>query len=492
MRKIAVISIIIAGIAPLLHANDPVDLTESMKESLVYIEVSCVSWEQIQPWRQTAVTTVGSYACAVSSYEVLAPARPFANAVSVRARRYAQNEYIPATIKVIDYEYNLCLIELDKSALKPALKPIVFSDKYFKGKDLRAYWLSSGGHLTTARATLDRADVLFSNISYSKTLQYVLTNPSRSTGSGEVYCLDEDPIGIACWSSETEAGLIPAESIHRFLTESRAETYNGFGSPGFETTNLLDPAIRKFLKMPDEMRHGIYVSSVYTMGTGSSELTSGDVILAINKQTLNPYGRYLDDRYDRIGHEHLINKQHAGDKIVFDVWRSGKEESVEVSIRAIKTSEMLVPYYEYDRRPEYLVLGGFVFQKLTRDYMAMWGDGWQGKVPPHLYQYYQKMAFKPASERSDIVLLSYVLPTEMNIGYQQLGRLIVKSFNGKKIGSLRQVIEALTSDPESPFHVVEFELDSPSVVISKAQLQTANQQIMQLYGISQLSFIESK
>jgi hypothetical protein len=492
MRKNAIISIIIACVAPLLLAADPVDLTESMKESLVYVEVSSVSWEQIQPWKQTAVSTVGSYACAVGTNEVLAPAGAFANAVSVKARRYAQNEYIPATIKVIDYEYNLCLIELDKTALKPALKPLEFSDKYSKGKDLNAYWLSAGGHLTTARATLDRADVLFSNVSFVKTLQYVLTNPSRSTGTGEVYCLDAEPVGIACWSSDTEAGLIPAETINRFLAEARAETYKGFGAPGFETANLLDPAIRKFLKMPDELRHGIYVSSVYTIGTGSSELKPGDVILTIDKQSLNPYGRYLDDRYDRIGHEHLIGKQHVGDKIVFDVWRNEKEESIEVSVKTIKSSELLVPYYEYDRRPEFLVLGGFVFQKLTRPYMTMWGDGWQGKVPPHLYQYYQKMSFKPSPERSDIVLLSYVLPTEMNLGYQQLGRLVVKSFNGKEIASFQQIREALQVNPESPFHVVEFELDSPTVVIPKAQLSDANHQIQQLYGITQLSFIETK
>jgi hypothetical protein len=492
MRKNAIISVIIAGVAPLLLAADPVDLTESMKESLVYIEVSSVSWEQIQPWKQTAVTTVGSYACAVGPYEVLAPARPFANAVSVKARRYAQNEYIPATIKVIDYEYNLCLIELDKPSQRSELKPLSFSDKYNKGKDLRAYWLSSGGHLTTARATLDRADVLFSNVSFVKTLQYVLTNPSRSTGTGEVYCLDAEPVGIACWSSDTEAGLIPAEMINRFLMEAHAETYKGFGSSGFETMNLLDPAIRKFLKMPDEMLHGVYVSSVYTIGTGSSELKPGDVILAIDKQTLNPYGRFLDDRYDRIGHDHLISKRHAGDKIVFDVWRNEKEESIEVTVRAVKPAEMLVPYYEYDKRPEYLVLGGFVFQRLTRDYMTMWGDGWQGKVPPHLYQYYQKMSFKPTSERRDVVLLSYVLPTEMNLGYQQLGRLVIKSFNGKEISSFRQILEALVVTPESPFHVVEFELDSPTVVIPKAQLAASNQQIQQLYGITQLSFIETK
>ena len=490
MKINLIISIVIAGFTPLLLATSPADLTEPMKESLVYLEVSSVAWEQIQPWKQTSVSTVGTYACAVGPYEVLTIARPLANAVSVQARRYAQNEYIPATIKVIDYEYNLCLIQLDKDAVNPPLKPIEFKDKYIKGKDLRSYWLSSGGHLTSARATLDRADVLFSSTSFAKSLQYVLSNPSRSIGSGEVYCMDEDPIGIACWSSDTEAGLIPAESINRFLQEAHQSPDRGFGVPGFETANLLDPAIRKFLKMPDTLRHGVYVSSVYTMGTGSNELRPGDVILSIGQHTLNPYGRYLHDRYDRIGLEHLIGKEEVGDTINFNVWRNGKEESVDVVTRDIKAKDMLVPHYEYGRRPEYIVLGGFVFQKLTRDYMTMWGDGWQGKVPPHLYQYYRDHGFRPTDERRDIILLSYVLPTEINIGFQQLGRLVVKSFNGRTIGSFEDILAAMAASTDSPYHVVEFELDSPTVVIPKDRINQTNQQLMQSYGISQLAHID--
>lgn len=490
MRKNVIISIIIGALSPLLLANDALDLTEQMKESLVYLEVSSVGWEQIQPWKQTSVTTVGTYGCAVGPNEVLTVARPFINAVSVQARRYAQNEYIPASIKRIDYEYNLCLLELDNNAVTPPLRPIQFDDKFQKGKDLRAYWLSSGGHLTTARATLDRADVLFSNVSFVKTLQYVLSNPSRSTGTGEVYCIDQNPIGMACWNSDTETGVIPAESINRFLACARQTPYDGFGATGFETANLLDPAVRKFLKMPDTLSHGVYVTSVYTMGTGSSELKPGDVILSIDTKTLNPYGRYMDERYDRISFEHLIGKVQAGDTINFIIWRNGSEESLDVVVRNISANDMLVPHYEYDRRPEYLVIAGFVFQKLTRDYMTMWGDGWQGKTPPHLFQYYRDKAFRPTEQRKDIVILSYVLPADVNIGYQQLGRLVVKSFNGKEIMSFRDIVDAALIDSGSPFYVIDFELDSPSVVIPKERVNQTNQQIMQLYGITQLAYID--
>ena len=492
MFKNSIISIIITGFAPLLVAQDTADLTEAMKDSLVYLEISSVAWEPFQPWRQTAVTTVGAYASAVAPNKILTTAAPLINAVQVRARRYAQNEYIPAHIKVIDYEYNLCLIELETAALQSPLRPLEFSDKYIKGKDLQAYRLASECQIVTARATLDRADMLFSNISFVKTLQFVLTNPSRATGTGEVYCLEGEPIGLACWSSDTEAGLIPAETINRFLADVADPPFRGCGTVGFETSNLLDPAVRNYLKMPDDMRHGVYVSSVYKMGSGSSELAAGDVILRIDGQSINPYGRYLDPRYDRLGLEHLIAKNKVGDIVEFVIWRDGQEQSLKVEIKDINASQMLVPYYHYSRRPEYLVIGGFVFQKLTRDYMTLWGDGWQGKTPPHLYQYFRDQAFNPSEERRDIVLLSYVLPTETNLGYHQLGRLVVKSFNNIEISSLRQIVEAMSKQTESPFHTVEFELDWPTVVIPKALLDATNQQVSQLYGVQELSYIENQ
>ncbi|NLK41146.1 MAG: hypothetical protein GX298_03720 [Planctomycetes bacterium] len=153
---------------------------------------------------------------------------------------------------------------------------------------------------------------------------------------------------------------------------------------------------------------------------------------------------------------------------------------------------MLIPYYLYDKRPEYLVIGGFVFQTLTRDYMTLWGENWQGRVPPHLFWYFRENAFCPTDQRQDVVLLSYVLPTESNLGYHQLGQLVVKSCNGIEISSLSQMADVMKKTAESPFYAVEFELQSPTVVIPKAYLPMTNQMVKDLYGIPEISYIDKK
>ena len=117
---------------------------------------------------------------------------------------------------------------------------------------------------------------------------------------------------------------------------------------------------------------------------------------------------------------HLITSHKVGDDIVFDIWRDGAKQQLKVQAKNFDVGEMLVPYYEYGQQPEYVVTGGFVFQKLTRPYLTNWGKDWDGKVTPHLLHYLRDMAFKPTVQRREIVILSYVLPAQINLGYTDL------------------------------------------------------------------------
>lgn len=474
-----------------LPAAAEVDLTEPMKQSLVYLEISNSQYEQYQPWKQSPLSKDGGYGCAVGPNEVLTTAENVMNATFLQARTHGQNEYIPARVKVVDFEYNLCLLTLDAAALSKPLKPLQFKDLFPKGQRLDAYWLSAGGHLTSARSNLDRAEMRFSDISFVKNLQYLATNISRPYGDGEVCCFEDAVIGMACWGAGSDAGIIPAETINRFLSHSHEETYKGFGLVGFEVYNLLDPTMRRYLDMPETLNYGVYVNNVYHLGTGSGELKPGDVILSIDGQTLNPYGRYLHEEYDRLSFEHLILQKTDGEQIPFEIWRQGAKHTLQVTARNFKADQMLVPFYLYGQQPEYIVTGGFVFQKMTRDFLGMWGDGWAGKVPPHLYQYYRDHSFKPSEDRKDIVVLNYVLPSDINLGYQQLSRLIVSRLNNRKITSIKEFMDTLNTDTESPFFVIEFEMDTPKVIIPRDRLNLENIKISQMYGIPTPYHIEN-
>jgi len=486
-RNILILLIILASYCSAAAENNT-DLSNEMKKSLVYLNISTHSYNQIQPWKHMDITQTAGYGCAVAEDKVLTTANNVIDASFIKARRHGQNEFIPAKILVVDYESNLCLLQLDKAALSKPLKPIKFSEDYQKGAKLQSYWLSSGGHLTTARAYLDRTKVYRSVTSYASFLNYIAGNASSSASSARLYCMGNEAVGIACWANNNrkEVGIIPAEVINHFLTDFADGNYEGFGGVGFQTSDLLDPAVRQYLKMPDHLKHGVYVNKVNKLGTGSEELKQADVILAINNKSLNPYGRFLHEKFDRTGFEYLITASFVGDTMDFDVWRDGSKQQVKVKIRNFKASDMLVPYYQYDSQPEYIVTAGYVIQKLTRSYLALWGEDWGGKVPPHMYHYYRDLAFDPTEQRRDIVFLSYVLPADINLGYQSLRQVIISKFNGKEIAGISDIIEAQKLNPDSKYDVIEFEFDNPTVVIPRDQLQQANIRLAQNYGITKL------
>ena len=459
-------------------------IRDAMKESLVYLEISSYGYDQLRPWRNTDVAEKGGVGIAVGPYEVITPAWNLTDASLVKARRLGQNEYIPAKIRAIDYEIDLALVELEPNSLKNALKPVKFADKFQRGAKLNYYWLNSAGNLTSGQGYLDRAEVRRSPTSYASFLNYIVTNVSQETGIGQLYCDGSTPVGIACWTEDTtESGLIPAVVINSFLSNAKEPNYPGVPAVGFATQELLDPATRAYLKMPDTLKDGVLVTDVYNLGTGSDSLKSNDVILAIDGKDLDAYGKFQHRAYDRVFFHHLIVSHKISEEIDFDIWRDGARRQIKVPAKNFDVREMLVPWYEYGQQPQYVVTGGFVFAKLTGSYLSNWGKDWAGRVNPHLFHYLRDMAFKPTVQRRDVVILSYVLPAQINLGYNDLAQLVVVSFNGMPISRISDIVKAQRQNPDSEYDIVEFELDNPTVVIPRRQLPQADALITTNYVI---------
>ena len=463
------------------------DLSEKMKDSIVYLEISKQSYNLTEPWKQRNISESWACASAVGEYKVITTAESVANHTFLKVLRHGQNDFVGAKLLVVDYEANLCLIQLDPNELRTPLKPLIFDEEYKKGAEVDYYWLPSDNRMYNGRGYLDRVNVQQTRTSHAQYLCYVVTGASQRTEAGEIYCVGSASIGIACWSNTNkEVGLIPSETINRFLRSFEDGSYEGFGKVGFEITELLNPATRSFLKMPENLENGVYVTDVYNLGTGCQTIKRDDVILTIDGNAIDSYGRFIHPKYESLSFDYLITSKSAGDNISFEVWRDGEKTELHTKVKGFKASEMLIPYHEFDRQPEYIVIAGFVLQKLTYEYLTEFGRDTAGEAPSHLYHYYRDFAFKPTDERSDIIVLSYVIPTPNNLGYTGLGQMVVSKLNGIAISSIEDIAAAQKLNPESRFDVIEFELDSPVAVIEREQIQTDNMFVQQNYGITKL------
>jgi len=496
LNKTLLTIIIAAVLIPISNANaETYDIDKNfkqvIKQSLVHIDVTANRFENSQPWKRAQVNQLTGYGCAVGPYEVLTVAWCVRDATYIKVKAASQNEFVPAKVKVVDYESNLCLLTLDKNYLKNPLQPVEFTESFNKGRNVVSYRLTAAGHVKTGRGILDRADVNVSPLSFGRFLDYIVANAPKSSGRASLYCIDDKPIGLAHWAEvgTKETGLIPGVIINKFLKDAAENEYKGFPAVGFAAKKLIDPATRKYLKMPADLDQGVYLSKVHNLGTGAKELRRGDCILSIDGNSIDPYGKISHPTFEKIFYHHLISSHKADDKIKFTIWRDGKKMDLDVKAVPIDVEDMLIDFHEYDKQPEYIITGGYLIQKLSRPYMKIWGDNWEGKAPPHLYQYFRDKAFSPTKERQDIVVLSFVLPAEINQGYHAMGRQVITKINGMKINSFKEVPAALKAGMMSKFTTIEFEHDNPTVVIDRSKLDETDHFIAKRYGIQKLKNI---
>ncbi len=470
----------------------PEDLSNSLQPSCLFLTVTAQSYSQSQPWKPGDLITRDCCGTAVGENTVLTTAWNVREASDIKARRFGQNEFIPTRIKFVDYDSNLCLLELDKKVLGRPLKAVRFSKAYRKGATVTAYWLSQSGQVYTGRGFLDEAAVVRAATSFHDQLCFPVANVSKPGGAGQLYCLGTEPMGIAgqADSDKNQVRLIPGEVIERFLFDVADDKFVGIGAVGFEYDELLDPARRAYLKMPENLTHGCIIKDVYHLGTGSDVLKRSDVLLSIENFEINAYGRFRHPDYERLFLDYLITSRSVGDILAFEVWRDGQKQRLLVDVKPIITDDMLIPFSTFDRRPQYMVVGGVVLQQLTLPYMSQWGDNWSGKIDPHMLRYFDEQACKPTQKRRDIIILSFVLPHDINLGYQDVFQKVVKTYNGREIGSLADLLAARQDNPDSPYEVIELEMANPAIVLPRAQLPAADTEIQQRYGVRELQYIE--
>jgi hypothetical protein len=131
-----------------------------------------------------------------------------------------------------------------------------------------------------------------------------------------------------------------------------------------------------------------------------------------------------------------------------------------------------------------VVVGGLVFEELTRPYLMAWGD-WARRAPPRLLVAVDREPDEEETRR--VVILSSVLPDAANLGYQELRDQIVERVNGRPIGSLADLRQAFAS-PQGGFHVVELLAGQAAarLVLDAGEAEAAAERVREAYGVARL------
>jgi PDZ domain len=179
----------------------------------------------------------------------------------------------------------------------------------------------------------------------------------------------------------------------------------------------------------------------------------------------------------------IVERKFAGEKIKLKIWRERQEQGIEISLKRLTSYLMMANQYE--KRPEYLVFAGLVFQPLDRNLMNAFNPS--NDEVRYLYNYYaQEELYK---DRPEVVILTQILPDAINTHMGSFSGRVVDEVDGLKVRNLKDVADALKKEDGS-FFTFKLLGEGRPLVLERSKVPAAHARINAKYGVREDSYIE--
>jgi S1-C subfamily serine protease len=472
----------------------PASLSTQKQLALVRVNVTGQSYDYFRPWQKKAPFSKRALGAVLSKGRVLVTADLVANQNYVELERAETGEKTAAKVQVIDYEANLALLEPTEKTFLDGITPLEITGDTVVGDRLAAWQLEPTGALLATEGLVTTVQMTEYPIDVGEFLTYRVSIPMQyRENSYTVPLVKNNKLAGLLLRYDSRSQLldaIPAPIITHFLKEADSQNYRGFPSAGFSFFPTRDPELREFAGEKGKGA-GVYVTNVEpNMPAKRAGLQVGDIVTAVADREIDQNGNYVDPLHGKIEFTNLLTAHaYSGDVVPFRVERNGKPIQVNVKLEHRDAKDYVSPPYNLDQPPRYYVLGGLIFQELSRQYLKEWGPTWERSAPQRLVYFdrFQSELFPEGNRR--VVILSQVLPADSTIGYDDLSYLTVTKVNGKEIKSLDDLAEAV-KQPIDGFITIETEEDPKQIALDATQVATEAPNLQENYGISSLQRLD--
>lgn len=463
-------------------AANPAETKQDPSNSLVYVMTTSQRHRFTQPWEKSPPVRKRGLGVVLADKRVLVTAELTADATFIEFERPSNGEKATARVVARDYECNLALLETaDKdSKFMADLTPVELDSPAKAGDTLEVWQLEDDGSPVITSGTLARVetgqyflpDRSFLRYEFKGSLQnkagsFIVPGTRKGKLTGILLGYNAD---------DQLADILPAPIIQRFLDDLSDGEYTGFPTMGVRIARTTDDQLRRWLALPEDAG-GVFVSKVEKGSSAAlAGLKEGDVLLALDGFPLDRRGYYEDPEFGTLNFSHIISGRHkTGDSLTATVWRDKAKIELPITLKRRESGDYLVDPWMFDRAPRYVVIGGLLFTELSRPYLQSFKD-WEKNAPVEL-RYAEANQDQYAEGREKIVILAYMIPTPVNIGYERIASRIIDEVNGKKIGSIRDLHEALMK-PVDGRHAIRTTGDDPVIYLDAATAELVDRQLM--------------
>ena len=463
----------------IVHGQERNDRS-SWEQSVVTLDVTRRNYDFQQPWI-TRMRNIQKNGIVIGDREILTTAEDLNDRTLVRIQKNGRGKWTNAQVKWIDYHADLAVVTSDDATVWQGLKVVELANPISPIEPMQIIrWRN--GKMETRKAEFNQFIVSEGKMGFVEYLHFEVSSEINGAGWAEPVVSGNKIFGLTTSQSGNTCTVVLSSFVDSILKARRREAYTGLGYFAFTWQPAENLASLKHLKLQGEPR-GVIIIDVPPTAEAGETLKVHDILLQVDGFDIDIQGDYQDPDYGPLSLENLATRNKwAGNQVQLKIWRDGQLKEISYRLPKADYSAKLVPDYVLDQEPEYLIVGGLVFQPLSNSYLRSWGEDWKRRSPFRLYYYNNE---EPTKERPAVVFLSLVLADLYNLGYQDSRFLVVDKVNGRKVTRLPELREALQS-PTNGCHLIEFvKGDSlQRLMIEASETEAATQRVLQRYGIA--------
>jgi S1-C subfamily serine protease len=442
-----------------------------MEKSVVMIRSAGQEFDFVTPWKQRAMSQGVGSGLIIEGNRVLTNAHNVSNNKYLELQKEGVAKRYPAKVAFIGHDCDLALLAVDDSSFFDDTIALEFAELPGINTTVSTYGFPMGGrYISVTEGVVSRIQMDAYAHTGADSHLVIQTDAAINPGnSGGPVMQNGKVVGVAFQGlrqAENIGYMIPTTVIRHFLSDIEDGKYDGFGSLGVMLyPGLHSVSYKDYLKIPSG-QEGIVVIDTIMHSSVETILQRGDVLVQIDDYNIDNDGRVKIYGLN-LDLSEVVETKQIGQTAEIAFYRDGQ------LTKATATVALNRPVFEfarqYDISPRYVCFAGLVFVPATRNYLETWGPEWIKDMPFYLrYLFHNSMQLNTDRERKEYVVLSEIMPDEINAYASAFKSQVAESINGAPVRGLEDVWKAFEK-PSDDFYTIKFMgVERPLIIDAKA------------------------
>ncbi|KAI4352701.1 hypothetical protein L6164_006925 [Bauhinia variegata] len=439
------------------------------------VKVFCVHTEPnfSLPWQRKRQYSSSSSGFIIGRRRVLTNAHSVEHHTQVKLKKRGSDTKYLAKVLAIGTECDIAMLTVSDDEFWEGVSPVEFGDLPALQDAVTVVGYPIGGDtISVTSGVVSRMEILSYVHGTTELLGLQIDAAINSGNSGGPAFNDRGKcVGIAFQSLKHEdveniGYVIPTPVIQHFIQDyEKNGVYTGFPVLGVEWQKMENPDLRMSMGMGSDLK-GVRIRRIEPTAPESHLLKPSDVILSFDGVNIANDGTVPFRHGERIGFSYLVSQKYTGDTALVKVLRNS--EILEFNIK-LATHKRLIPAHIKGRPPSYYIIAGFVFTSVSVPYLrSEYGKDYEFDAPVKLLE--KHLHWMAQSVDEQLVVVSQVLVSDINIGYEDIVNTQVLAFNGKPVKNLKSLASMVESCDDE---YLKFDLEYQQIVVLKTSTAKA-------------------